>query len=110
MNARQKAKYYRRKYEELANMPLPKPAVTKYKVDTLKIQRLYPPGDLIVNGMKDEIKNIIARDLVDSLASQMDKYVTVEACFDPCLYQYRFAGKVKVVRAESEVEKCMKAQ
>lgn len=104
MNARQKAKYYRLKYEKLANMPLPKPTVTNYKVDTLKFQRSYPE-DLIVKGKEDEIKNIITRDLVDGLVSQMDKYVTVKTWFEPFLNNYRFVGKVKVVRADSEERK-----
>ena len=103
MNARQKAKYYRRKYEELANMPLPKPTVTNYKVDTLQFQRLYPEY-LIAKDRGDEIKNIITRDLVDYLVSQMDKYVTVKTWFEPHLNHYGFIGAVKVVRAKSEEE------
>lgn len=101
MNARQKAKYYKRKYEELKNMPLPKFTVNNYKVDTLEFQRLYPEA-LIVNGMEDEIKNIITRDLVNGLVLQMDKYVTVKTYFEPHWNHYRFVGEVKVVRAERE--------
>jgi hypothetical protein len=101
MNARQKAKYYRRKYEELANMPLPKLKVNNYKIDTLKFQRSYP-DDLIAMGKEDEIKNMITRDLVDGLVSQMDKYVTVKTWFEPYLNHYIFAGEVKVVRTKEE--------
>ena len=93
--------YFKRKHEELANMPLPKPTVTSYKVDTLKFQRSYPV-DLIIMGGEDKINSIITRDLVDDLVSQMDKYVTVMTLFEPHKNCYRIAGEVKVVRAESE--------
>jgi len=102
MNARQKAKYYKRKYEELANMPLPKFTVNNYKVDTLRFQRLYPDA-LIVNGDENKIIDIITRDLANELVSQMDKYVIVKSCFEPHLNQYKFVGEIKVVRAKSEV-------
>jgi len=101
MNARQKAKYYKRKYEELKNFPLPKFQATYYKVDTLEFKRLYPAA-LIVNGMENKIRDVIQRDLVNDLVLQMDKYITVKTCFEPELNHYRFTGYVKVVRAESE--------
>lgn len=101
MNARQKAKYYKRKYEELANMPLPKFTVTNYKVDTLRFQRLYPEY-LIINYNENKIIDIIKRDLANELVSQMDKYAIVESYFEPHLNQYKFVGVVKGVRAESE--------
>jgi len=101
--------YFKKKHEKLANMPLPKPTmplpkptVTSYKVDTLKFQRSYP-ADLIIGGVEDKIKNIITRDLVDDLVSQMDKYVTVMTLFEPRKNCYIFTGVVKVVRTESEV-------
>jgi hypothetical protein len=100
--------YFKRKHEELANMPLPKPTmplpkptVTSHKVDTLKFQRSYP-ADLIIMGGEDKIKSIFTRDLVDDLVSQMDKYVTVMTLFEPHKNCYRIAGEVKIVRAESE--------
>jgi hypothetical protein len=101
MNARQKAKYYRRKYEELANMPLRKLTVTNHKVDSLKFQKSYPE-DLISMSKENEIKNMVTRDLVDGLVSQMDKYVTVKTWFEPCLNHHIFAGEVKVVRTKGE--------
>ncbi len=103
MNARQKAKYYKRKCEEFANMPLPEFTVTNYKVDTLRVLRLYP--EALIKGNEDRIKAILTRDLVNELVSQMNEYVTVKPiinCFEPHLNYYRFEGELKVVRAESE--------
>lgn len=96
MNARQKAKYYKRKYEEIANKPLPKFTVTPYRIDTLRFQRLYPEA-LIVEGEEDMIKDIVTRDLVNDLVSQMNKYVIVKTCFEPHLNKYRITGEIKVV-------------
>ena len=97
MNARQKAKYYKRKYEELSKMPLPKFTVTNYKVDTLRFQRLYPEA-LIVKGKEDVLTDIITRDLANELVTQMDKYVTVTTNFEPHINHYRVVGEIRVVR------------
>ena len=97
MNARQKAKYYKRKYEELAKMPLPKFTVINYKIDTLRFQRLYPEA-LIVKGKEDMLTDIITRDLANELTSQMDKYVTVTTNFEPHINHYRVVGEIRVVR------------
>lgn len=40
MNARQKAKYWKKRYEQIANMPLPNFTVTNYKIQTLKVKRI----------------------------------------------------------------------
>jgi len=96
MNARQKAKYYKRKYEELAKMPLPKVTVTNYKIDTLRFQRLYPEA-LIVKGEENKLTDIITKDLANELASQMGKYVTVTANFEPHINHYRIVGEIRVV-------------
>lgn len=99
MNARQKAKYYKRKYEEIAKMPLPKFTVTNYKVDTLRFEKLYPEA-LISNTNEEYISEKITKDLVFELAGQMDKYVTVKTNFEPHLNHFRVVGEIKVVCKE----------
>ena len=42
MNARQKAKFYKKKYEELANMPYPNVKVESVPVVELVSERIYP--------------------------------------------------------------------
>lgn len=96
MNARQKAKYYKRKYEELANMPLPKFTVTNYKIDKLRFQRFYP--ELLIKSEDEQrMTDIITRDLAIEMASQLWKYVTVKSNYEPLLNQYKFIGEVEVV-------------
>lgn len=99
MNARQKAKYYKRKYEEIAKMPLPKFTENNYRVDTLRFERLYPEA-LISNTNEENMSEKITKDLFFELAGQMDKYVTVKTNFEPHLNHFRVVGEIKVVRKE----------
>ena len=63
MNARQKAKYYKRKYEELDVKFSPKfITTTNYKVDTLRFQRIYPEA-LIVRGREDILVDVITKEI-----------------------------------------------
>lgn len=97
MNARQKAKYYKRKYEETKNKAIPvKCIVTRYNVDTLKAERLYPK-DLIENNDENIEGNIFTRALAQDLASQMDKYITITSHYEPSLRSYVVNGEIKVV-------------
>lgn len=99
MNARQKAKHYKRLYSELLSRPMPKFSATNYRVDTLSFQRLYP--DIFVPANEDELTDIIVRDLALELMSQLDKYVTVTTSREPYINRVKVIGEVMVVRKES---------
>jgi len=96
MNARQKAKYYKRKYEETKVKPIPKFIVSKYNVDTLKAKQLCPK-DLIENNDENIYIDIITRALAQCLASQADKYMTITTQYEPSLRSYIIDGEIKVV-------------
>lgn len=96
MNARQKAKHYKRMYEEFLHKPL-KLNVINHKVDTLRFSRLYPQS-IITSSDEDITTKILTRDLVNALVYQMDKYVTIKTEFLPNMHQYKFSAEVKVVR------------
>ena len=101
MNARQKAKYYKRKYEELAKQPLlPELKVTNYKVDKLRFMRLYP--EALINGNEQLLVDTITRDLAYELVRKIDKYVTVRTNFEPHLNQYKVLGELEVVSREPD--------
>lgn len=100
MNARQKAKHYKRMYEELLNKPI-KVNVINHKVDTLRFSRLYPQP-IITSSDEDITTKILTKDLVNSLVVQMDKYVTIKTEFIPFLHQYKFNAVVEVVRRDEE--------
>lgn len=95
MNARQKAKHYKRMYEELLNRPI------NPKVDTLRFSRLYPQP-IITSSDEDITTKILTRDLVNALVDQMDKYITIKTEFLPFMHQYKFNAVVEVVRRDKE--------
>lgn len=97
MNARQKAKLYKRKYEELLNMPMPKLTVTNCNIDTLRFQRLYP-AVFVTNSSIDYIAETIRKDLAFGIAEQLDKYVDYTTEFDRHTNKYRFEAEIKILR------------
>lgn len=97
MNARQKAKYYKRKYEETKKEKIvPKVIVSKYHVDTLKAARLCPKSLIENNGENIDI-DIVTRALAQNLASQADKYMTITTNYEPSLLSYIICGEIKIV-------------
>lgn len=87
MNTRQKAKYYKRKYEML---------LKRYKIDTLRVERFYPDA-LIVQENSDYLREIVVKDIAQRLASSLDKYIDYRTEFCPHINHYRFLGEIKVV-------------
>lgn len=88
MNARQKAKKYKRMYEELLKQPV--------KIDTLRSERLYPEA-LIMQGNSSHLREVIVKDIAQGLASSLDKYMDYHTEFCPHINKYRFYGEIKVV-------------
>lgn len=97
MNARQKAKYYKRKYEELANMPLPKFKVENVPVDTLRSVREVPDVDIYgFDNIKQYIKNCMVRELTDHI----DKYIIWTTYHLEHRGSCRFEAELSVVRRQ----------
>ena len=100
MNARQKAKKYKRMYEALAKQPVmlrveqPK----QLKIDTLKFERYYPE-ELVVNESKDFLWKAILKDVAEGLANSLDRYIDyrTEFCSD---LGFRLSEEIMVVRRE----------
>lgn len=95
MNARQKAKKYKRMYEALLNQPV-KFNVEQHKIDTLKFERLYPEA-LIIPENNSYLREVIVKDLAQDLVSNLDKYVNYHTEFCPITNMYRFYGEIDVV-------------
>ena len=73
MNARQKAKYYKRKYNELKDDPYrPRLEVRNIYTETLKVTKFYP--DYLFGDSQDLIKHELTRELSDKI----EKYVHLE--------------------------------
>lgn len=95
MNTRQKAKKYKRMYEALLKSPV-RFKVEQHKIDTLSFERFYPEA-LIAQVGSDYLREVMAKDIAESLASSLDKYIDYNTEFCPHINKYRIYGEIKVV-------------
>lgn len=100
MNARQKAKRYKRMYEELVNKPV-KITVEQHKIDRLRFERRYP-RELVMQNYNGYFQHCIIKEIVYSLAEDLDKYIDYRTEFDPVTNMYRFVGEIKVVERSNK--------
>jgi len=91
MNARQKAKKFKRMYEELLKQPVTI-KVEQHKIDTLRFERRYPKA-LVMSNYNSYFQHCMAKDL----AEKLDKYIDYHMEFCPHTNEYRFVGEIKVV-------------
>lgn len=98
MNARQKAKYYKRKYEQIANQSMESlvKEVRRCDVDTIELNRLYSDREM----ENDFIQSTVKRDLALEIAKQMDRYVEYRTNYLPEIQKYRLIARVRIVRCE----------
>lgn len=95
MNARQKAKKYKRMYEALLKSPV-RFKVEQHKIDTLRFERFYPEA-LIIPENSSYLREVIVKDIAEGIASSLGKYIDYNTEFCPHINQYRFYGEIKVV-------------
>ena len=95
MNARQKAKKYKRMYEELLKQPV-EFKVEQYKIDTVRFERHYPTA-LVMRNNNEYFRHCIIKDIAHSLAERLDKYVDCYTEFCPHTNEYRICGEIKIV-------------
>ena len=104
MNARQKAKFYKKKYEELANMPYPNVKVESVPVEELCFERLYP-FELVESYMNDGgneekfYQDVVLHDAAYSMVPMLQHYIVHEVTPDPAL-GYRYRATLRVVRRD----------
>lgn len=97
MNARQKAKKYKRMYEALLNQPVGfKVEQHTHKIDTLRFERFYPEA-LFIKGNSSYLREDIVRGIAHGLTSSLDKYIDYNTEFCPHINKYRVYGEIKVV-------------
>lgn len=98
MNARQKAKKYKRMYEALLNQPV-EFKVEQYKIDTLRFEKFYPE-ELVKensNALREIVINDIAQGLAQGLIDRFDNYIDYFTEYCPYVMKYHFCGDIKVV-------------
>ena len=101
MNARQKAKKYKRMYEELLNKHI-EVKMEQHKIDTLRFDRFYPEP-LIANANSSYLREVIVKDIAQDLVSKLDKYIDYRTEFCPDINKYHFYGKIDVVNISEEI-------
>ena len=96
MNARQKAKKYKRMYEALLHQPV-RVKVEHHQIDTFKADRYFP--EEIIKTANDEIlKGFIVREIVNGLGTNADKYIEWETEYCRHVNMYRLSGEIRVIR------------
>lgn len=95
MNARQKAKKYKRMYEAFLKSPV-RFKVEEHKIDTLRFERFYSE-ELIAQENSSYLREVMVKDIAEGLASSLDKYIDYKTEFCPHINKYRFYGEIKVV-------------
>lgn len=97
MNARQKAKKYKRMYEKLLRQPVSF-KVEQHKIDTVRFERFYPEA-LIDQGNTSYLRKVLDKDIALAIASGIGdgKYVDLRTEFCPHINKYRVYGEIKVV-------------
>ena len=104
MNARQKAKKYKRMYEALTAKWKPpiEFKVENYKIDTLNFYMTLDER-LAVDVDKDYIKDVTINDLTQYLAKHFDEYVNWYIEHLPYTLKCRICYRIKILRkSESE--------
>lgn len=92
MNARQKAKRFKRLYEELSKQPLPVIFKEPHHIDTLRYEKIYTRVDAL-----NVTQEIIANDIKLGLAKGLNKYIYCQIDYIPETDLYRICGELKVV-------------
>lgn len=96
MNARQKAKKYKRMYEELLKQSV-QFKVEQYKIDTVRFKSHYPTAELVMQDDSSYFRHCVVKDIAHSLAESLDKYIDYYTEFCPHINEYWFVGEIKVV-------------
>lgn len=107
MNARQKAKEYKRKYIALMNqfvkLHLVELHEKQHKIDTIRFERFYPAP--LIDGhysmhLHSYLQKAIGEDIAQCLVNDHGKYIDFHIEFCPHINRYRLYGEIKVVNKE----------
>ena len=99
MNARQKAKRYKRAYEALLakSKPLIELKKEEYEVDTLNFVTSLSE-EYIVEGDKDCIKRVVADTFADMLVKSANKYISYSLERSPYTQKHILKWQIKVLK------------
>ncbi len=96
MNARQKAKMYKRMLDKLLNQPVKFNVVTP-KVDTLRYEQFFDEDLLAQPEHIKYIRRGMRAKIAEELVSELNNYINFSTEYQPDLHRYRVCGEIKVV-------------
>ena len=96
MNARQKAKKYKKLYENLLNQPVKFNVVTP-KVDTLRYEQFFDEDLLAQPEHIKYIRRGMRARIAEELVSELNSYINISSKYQPDLHGYQVCGEIKVV-------------
>ena len=95
LNARQKAKKYKRINEALLTQPV-KFKVEQHKIDTLGFECFFHPKDPIMQN-DNYLQEVISENIAQGIANNLYKYIDYNIEFCPHINMYRLYGKIKIL-------------
>ena len=98
MNLRQKAKYYKRKYEQnrinyYDRTLFPAPTIQTEKIMAVKMVR-----EEVLLELGADAEEIITDSLVNAMKDDIKKYMNIESNYIPQACYYQYYGSVRVVK------------
>ena len=106
MNARQKAKYYKRKYEELVKQYAQTKAdlylnyVNTLNVNTLAVKRMIPDNKLWNKNVRENVEKQMAGEIINELKRRCDGFVNFKTDYDSFENCHVVEARLRVVEAE----------
>lgn len=99
MNNRQKAKYWKRRYQELANQPVrPRFVISERKVERLSYTTVVD-HELYMQGIDNpELQKQILGDVMDKLADRAKNFIDITVEQDMFSGGWRFNGRLDIAR------------
>lgn len=96
MNVRQKAKKYKRMYNELLKKSIGF-KIEQFKIDTWRVVTSFSREEYNYNITRDFVKRRIVDEFVNKLSNEFNKYITFQVEYDPRDNIYWVTGDLKVV-------------
>ena len=95
MNSRQKAKYYKKKLNQLLAMQVPKAIICPKHIETFHVCK-YVPGDIVLQDSK-KAEKLIIEEMADLLSKEILKYANFDTYYDIDYDRYKVVADVTLV-------------
>lgn len=108
MNARQKAKYWKRKYQELANQSVNINYVSNYRIETLCCTRVVDDRTRVRQIMTNSgIQKVILDEVINGVAEEAKRFVDITTERDIYNGGMRITGRLSIAMPSAYVRRRM---